>query len=45
MVARMAVDGVKAGKFWILTHEDLGPAVMARATAMANGLPPPDSYH
>jgi NAD(P)-dependent dehydrogenase (short-subunit alcohol dehydrogenase family) len=45
VVARAAVDGIKAGRFWILTHEDLGPAVLARAAAMANGTPPPDSYH
>lgn len=44
-VAQMAIDGVKAGRFWILTHEDLKPAVLARAQAMAAGTPPPDSYH
>jgi NAD(P)-dependent dehydrogenase (short-subunit alcohol dehydrogenase family) len=44
-VARQAVAGVRAGAFWVLTHEDLKPAVLARAQAMAGGGPPPDSYH
>jgi len=44
-VARMAVEAVVTGRFWILTHEDLKPAVLARAAAIAGGTPPPDSYH
>ena len=44
-VARKAIEGVKMGQFWILTHQDLRPAVLDRARAMAAGEPPPDSYH
>lgn len=44
-IARQVVDAVKQGRFWILTHEDLKPAVIARAQAMAGGDAPPDSYH
>jgi NAD(P)-dependent dehydrogenase (short-subunit alcohol dehydrogenase family) len=44
-VARIAIDGVCAGTFWILTHDDLRPAVLARAEAIAGAKPPPDSYH
>jgi NAD(P)-dependent dehydrogenase (short-subunit alcohol dehydrogenase family) len=44
-VARMAVEAVKSGRFWVLTHDDLGPAVIERAAAMAAGALPPDSYH
>jgi len=44
-VARLAVAGVVAGNFWVLTHEDLKPAVLARAAAMAGATAPPDSYH
>lgn len=45
LVARMAIEGVKTGRFWIVTHDDLKPAVLARAAAIAAGTPPPDSYH
>ena len=44
-VARAALAGVLAGTFWILTHEDLKPAVLARAAAIAGAAPPPDAYH
>ena len=44
-VARKAINGIKAGQFWILTHDDLKPAVLERARAMAAAEPPPDSYH
>jgi NAD(P)-dependent dehydrogenase (short-subunit alcohol dehydrogenase family) len=44
-VARQAVAGVKSGRFWILTHDDLPAAVLDRARAIASGEPPPDSYH
>jgi NAD(P)-dependent dehydrogenase (short-subunit alcohol dehydrogenase family) len=44
-VARQAVEAVKAGRFWILTHDDLAPAVLERAQAIASGSNPPDSYH
>ena len=44
-VARLAVAAVMAGTFWVLTHEDLKPAVLARAAAMAGATAPPDSYH
>ena len=44
-VARLAVAGLLAGRFWVLTHEDLKPAVLARAAAMAGAAAPPDSYH
>lgn len=44
-VARMAIAGVLAGTFWVLTHEDLKPAVLARAAAIASAAPPPDAYH
>jgi NAD(P)-dependent dehydrogenase (short-subunit alcohol dehydrogenase family) len=44
-VAEQAVTGIKRGQFWILTHDDLRPAVLDRARAMAAGEPPPDSYH
>jgi NAD(P)-dependent dehydrogenase (short-subunit alcohol dehydrogenase family) len=44
-IARQAIAGIKAGKFWILTHEDLPAAVCARARAIATGEAPPDSYH
>jgi NAD(P)-dependent dehydrogenase (short-subunit alcohol dehydrogenase family) len=44
-IARQAVEGVKYGKFWILTHDDLAPAVLERAQAIASGSDPPDSYH
>jgi NAD(P)-dependent dehydrogenase (short-subunit alcohol dehydrogenase family) len=44
-VAQQAVAGIKRGQFWILTHDDLRPAVLDRARAMAAGDPPPDSYH
>jgi NAD(P)-dependent dehydrogenase (short-subunit alcohol dehydrogenase family) len=44
-VAQQAVAGIKRGQFWILTHDDLRPAVLDRARAMAAGEPPPDSYH
>jgi NAD(P)-dependent dehydrogenase (short-subunit alcohol dehydrogenase family) len=44
-VARQAVTGIMNGAFWVLTHEDLKPAVIARAAAMAAGGAPPDSYH
>jgi NAD(P)-dependent dehydrogenase (short-subunit alcohol dehydrogenase family) len=45
VVARMAVEAVKSGAFWIVTHEDIKPAVLARAQAIAGGSLPPDSYH
>jgi len=44
-VARAALEGVLAGRFWVLTHEDLRPAVLARAAAIAGAAPPPDAYH
>jgi len=44
-VARQAIAGVRTGMFWVLTHDDLRPAVLARAQAMAGGVAPPDSYH
>ena len=44
-VARLAVAAVMAGTFWVLTHEDMKPAVLARAAAMAGATAPPDSYH
>jgi NAD(P)-dependent dehydrogenase (short-subunit alcohol dehydrogenase family) len=44
-VARVAIAGVLAGTFWVLTHDDLKPAVLARAAAIAGGTAPPDSYH
>ena len=44
-VARQAVEAVRHGAFWVLTHDDLGPAVIARAAAIAGATPPPDSYH
>ena len=44
-VARLAVDAVRSGRFWVLTHDDIGPAVIARAAAIAGAAPPPDSYH
>jgi NAD(P)-dependent dehydrogenase (short-subunit alcohol dehydrogenase family) len=44
-VARLAVAAVVSGAFWVLTHDDLKPAVLARAAAMASAASPPDSYH
>jgi short-subunit dehydrogenase len=44
-VARQAVAAIRNGRFWVLTHDDLGPAVTARAAAIAGGALPPDSYH
>lgn len=44
-IARQAIAGIRSGKFWILTHDDLPAAVLDRARAMATGEPPPDSYH
>jgi len=44
-VARIAIEDMLAGHFWVLTHEDLKPAVLARAAAIAGAAPPPDAYH
>jgi len=44
-VAQLAIAAVRAGTFWVLTHDDLRPAVLARAAAMAGATAPPDSYH
>lgn len=44
-VAKVALAGIKSGAFWLLTHDDLAPAVRARAEAIAGGALPPDSYH
>jgi NAD(P)-dependent dehydrogenase (short-subunit alcohol dehydrogenase family) len=44
-VARLAVAAVRSGRFWVLTHDDIGPGVTRRAGASAGAPPPPDSYH
>lgn len=39
-VARVILDGVSAGRFWILPHEEAAHAAQARAQGIAAGTPP-----
>jgi NAD(P)-dependent dehydrogenase (short-subunit alcohol dehydrogenase family) len=40
-VAEKVVDGVRAGRFYILTHPEMSPAITRRAEAIVAGGPPP----
>jgi NAD(P)-dependent dehydrogenase (short-subunit alcohol dehydrogenase family) len=40
-VADKVVDAVRAGRFYVLTHPEMTPAIRRRADAIAQGGPPP----
>ena len=39
-VADLVVDAVREDRFWILTHDDTGPAAVARMQRAADGVNP-----
>jgi hypothetical protein len=40
-VADKVVDGVRSGRFYILTHPEMNPAITRRTEAVVAGGPPP----